>query len=398
MAKTANRRGFAIVAIVVITAAVLWALRPAAIGVETDPVRRGSLTASVVAEGRTRIRDVYVIAAPVDGDLERIAVEPGDALTPGASVARIWPIAPRPLDVRSRAEAEAGVAVARAAVARAEATERETASALTHAESELATAQTLSGAGVTAPKDFEHAGHEVQIRREAVGAARAAVATALAELRRAEAVVATGVGRSTRPATVVPSPVTGRVLRIVRESAGPVTAGAPLIEIGNTTDVEVVADLLTADALQVRPGAAASIRDWGGRDVIAARVRRVDPAAFTKVSALGLEEQRVRAVLDLGGPPPAGLGHNFRVTVSIDVWQGTNVLTIPSTALFRTGDRWAVFVIRDGRAHVTPVTPGSSDTTRTVIETGLSDGEAVVMQPSDVLSDGARVMDSRRTQ
>ena len=167
----------------------------------------------------------------------------------------------------------------------------------------------------------------------------------------------------------------------------------PLIEIGNTADVEVVADLLTADAMQVQAGATATLRDWGGArpgpGAIAARVRRVDPAAFTKVSALGVEEQRVPVVLDLVEPPPVGMGQDFRVTVSIAVWQGQQVL--PSTALFRTGDRWAVFRIRDSRADVTLVAPGPSDGTRTAIEDGLAEGDVVVIQPSDLLSDGARI-------
>lgn len=396
MTKRAARRGFGIAIALVAAVVVAWALRPTPIAVETMVARRGPLTASVVAEGRTRVKDLYVIAAPVDGELERVAVEPGDAVALGTVVVRIWPIAPRPLDVRSRAEAEAAVAAARAAVAQAEATEKEAAGALTHAESQLNTTRTLVSGSAAARNDLEHAEHEAEIRREAVEAARAAVQMARAELQRTEAVVATGIGRAARPSTLVPSPVRGRVLRLLRESAGPVTAGTPLVEVGNMTDIEVVADLLTADAIEVRPEAAASLRDWGGQGVIAARVRRVDPAAFTKVSALGLEEQRVRAVLDLVGPPPPGLGHDFRVTVSIDVWQGQNVLTVPSTALFRTGDGWAVFAIRDGRARLTLVAPGPSDTTRTVIENGLADGDAVIIQPSDVLSDGARVAKTRQ--
>jgi HlyD family secretion protein len=381
-------------AIAVATFAVAWALRPSPMVVETITAVRGPLTASVIAEGRTRVKSVYVVAAPVSGELERIAVEPGAVVAPGATVARIWPIAPTPLDARSRAEAEAAVTAARATVARAEAVEQEAAGALTHAASQLATARTLSSAGAVPPKDAEHAGHEMEIRREALGAARAALQAARAELQRAQALVATGQGPSARPATLVPSPVAGRVLRLLRESAGPVIAGTPLIEIGNTADVEVVADLLTAGAMEVQAGAAATLRDWGGPGAIAARVRRVDPAAFTKVSALGVEEQRVPVVLDVLGPP-RGLGHDFRVTVSIAVWQGQQVLTVPATALFRAGDRWAVFTVRDGRMQTTLVSPGRSDGTRTAIDRGLADGQEVVIQPSDRLRDGMRVAVTR---
>lgn len=365
-----TRRVTALLAVVIAVGGALWALRPSPISVETTVVTKGSLAATVVAEGKTRVKSLYVVAAPVDGDLERIAPEPGDPVSPGAVVARIWPISPRPLDVRSRSEAEAAVAAARASVTQAEAAEREAAAALTHAESQSITAQKLSGEGVVASKDSEHAGHEAQMRREALEVARAAVQTARAELQRAQAVVATTAGPTVRPATLVMSPVTGRVLRVLRESAGPVQAGTPLIEIGNTSDLEVAADLLTADAMRVHPGSAATLRDWGSGDPIPARVRRIDPAAFTKVSALGIEEQRVPVVLDLAGPPPRGLGHDFRVNAAIVTWQGENVLTVPSTALFRIGDRWAVFAVRDRRARLTDVTPGASDGSRTVIEKG----------------------------
>lgn len=396
MTGKAVRRGFGAVTLLLVAGAVMWALRPAPAAVETTVATRGPLTASVIAEGRTQVKDLYLVAAPVDGDLERIAVEPGEVIGPGTSLARIWPVTPRPLDARSRAEGDAVVAAARASVTVAEAAEKEAAGALVHAESQLATTRSLVSGSAAARNDLEHATHEADIRREALAAARAAVGAARADLRRAEAVVATSVQRPGRSATVVLSPVSGRVLRVLRESAGPLGAGTPLVEIGDTTLVEVAADLLTADAMKVRPGAAATVRDWGGTAPIAATVRRVDPAAFTKVSALGLEEQRVPVVLDLIGTPPAGLGHDFRVTVSIAVWEGKDVLTVPSTALFRSADHWEVFAIRDGRARTVPVTPGLSDEMRTVIEQGLSEGDVIVIQPSDLLSDGVRVAETRR--
>jgi HlyD family secretion protein len=183
---------------------------------------------------------------------------------------------------------------------------------------------------------------------------------------------------------------------VLHESAGPVVAGTPLLEIGNVDELEVTADLLTADAVQVTAGARAEIRSWGGPEPVRATVRRVDPAAFTKVSALGVEEQRVRTVLDVVEPQPVGPGHDFRVTVAIAVWTGNNVLRVPSTALFRRGNEWAVFVVRDGRAHITPVVIGRADDTRTVVERGLAEGDVVAVQPSDLLVDGARVSEAKR--
>lgn len=395
--RTTLRLSGTIIAVALVTALAV-ALRPRPVLVEVATVTRGPLTASVTAEGRTRVKDLYVVAAPVDGELERITHEPGDAVTRGTTVVRIWPMAPRPLDARSRAQAIAAVAAARATVARAEASEKEAAAALAHAESQFATARTLSREGVAASKDAEHAGHERQIRHDAVDAAQAAVQTARAELARADALLASNALPSERPASIVFAPVAGRVLRVLRESAGPVLAGTPLMEMGRSESIEVVADLLTADAMTVQPAATAIVREWGGAEPITARVRRIDPAAFTKVSALGLEEQRVPVVLDLVGPPPTGLGHDFRVSVSIAVWHGTNVLQVPSTALFRSGDQWAVFTVRDGRVRSTPVTPGRTDGSSTAISDGLAEGDVVVLQPSDLLSDGVRVQETQRVR
>ena len=376
---------------VTLVGAIAWALRPRPILVETAPVTRGTLEATVAAEGRTRLTDLFVVTAPVDGDLQRIAFKAGDAVSATTVLARLWPVTPRPLDVRSRAEALAAVAAARAAIERAEAAQQEAGGALAHAESQLATARALSNAGAVPAKDFEHAGHEVEIRGQALQASRAALDVARADLARAEAAAAVSTDRPARTTTEVRSPVSGRILRVLRQSAGPVAMGTPLVELGNVTTIEIVADFLTTDAVSVKPGAKATILDWGGPETLAARVRQVESGGFTKVSALGLEEQRVPIVVDLMSERPAALGNDFHVNVAIVVWTGRDVLTIPSTALFRVGENWAVFVVRDGRAHSQRVTVGRSDDTRTVIERGLDDGDDIVIQPSDALRDGIRV-------
>ena len=376
---------------VALVGGIAWALRPRPIVVETAKATRGVLDATVTAEGKTRVRDLFVVAAPVVGELERISFKAGDTVSPETVIARIWPVAPRPLDVRSRAEALAAVSAARAAIERAEATEKEAVGALAHAESQLATARTLSSSGAAAPKDSEHAGHEVEIRRQAVQASRAALNVARADLVRATAAAAVSTDQTGRTLTPVRSPASGRILRVLRESAGPVAAGTPLVQVGNVTVIEIVADFLTTDAMSVKPGAKAIIRDWGGSEALTARVRQIDPGAFTKVSALGLEEQRVPIVLDLVGERPPAFGNDFHVNVAIVVWAGHDVLTVPSTALFRMGESWAVFVVRDGRAQLRRVTVGKSDDTRSVVEKGLDAGEEVVIQPSDALQDGSRV-------
>jgi HlyD family secretion protein len=370
-------------------AAIVWALRPRPVEVEIVTAARGSLAATVSGEGKTRVIDLFDVAAPVDGQLVRITVQPGDAVTADAVVARIAPIASRPLDARSRAQAEAAVAEARAALARAQATEQEAAVAVEHADSELARDQKLAGNGALPAADAEHAGHLSSMRHHDLDAAHAAVQQARAELVRVNAVLAPG--DTADKAVDVTSPSSGHVLRVVRESAGPVAAGTPLVEIGDVTTLEVVADLLSTDAAAVRPGARATITGWGGQAPIAARVRRVDPAAFTKISALGLEEQRVHVVLDLVGAPPVGLGHDYRIDVAIVVWESKDALRVPSSALFRSGDRWAVYVVDDGDARVTPVDIGASDGAWTVATAGIHDGDAVIAEPSDAVRDGTRV-------
>jgi HlyD family secretion protein len=380
-----------------VVAGIVWALWPKPIEVETIRAERGPLAASVSGEGRTRVKQLYVVASPVDGELERISLQPGDPVDPATPLARIWPVASRPLDPRSRADALAAAEIARAAVTRAEATEKEAAVALEHAESERVRDEKLVEKGAIAAAEFEHQGHETQIRQRALEAARAATREARASLARATAVLAADKPRGPAPAAVVNPPVSGRILRVLRESAGPVAAGTPLVEIGDVAQLEVRADLLSSDAAQVRVGATARITGWGGKP-IAARVRKIEPAAFTKVSALGLEEQRVHVMLDLTEPPPRELGHDFRVDAAIVVWESNDVVRIPSTALFRDSDRWSVFVVKDGRARSVPVEIGASDGTWTAILNGLQESATVIAQPSDTIRDGTRVAPRARAE
>jgi HlyD family secretion protein len=377
-------------ALLALGAAAAWSLRPQPVPVTTARVERGTLAATVSGEGRTRVQDLYAISAPVDGELERVVVEPGDTVELNGVVADILPAASRPLDPRTRAQASAAVAGARAHLARAEAAEREARVAREHAESVFGRTQALARSGAVAPADAEHAGHEAEIRRRTAEAATAAVREARADLARALAALALELPR-TGQSIPVRAPAAGKILRVLRESAGPVGAGTPLVEVGDITRFELYADLLSSDAAAVRPGARATVTGWGGPRAIAARVRRVDPAAFTKVSSLGLEEQRVNVVLDLTEPPPPGLGHDYRVDVYIVVWEGRGVLRVPSTALFRADGRWAVFVLRDGRARETLVDAGPADGTWTVVNGGVREGEMVITQPADVIADGTRV-------
>jgi HlyD family secretion protein len=387
--KNLRRLVWLVVAVVALSG-LFWAIWPKPVAVETMVISRGPLAAAVSAEGKTRVRHLYEVSAPVDGTLERITVQPGDPVTPNSIVARIAPIASRPLDPRARAEAQAAVTAARAAVSRADAAEREAQVATEHAHSKLETSRNLAERGAVPRNEAVHAGHEAELRKRALEEARATARQARADLARASATVGATHGTSGDAVVEVRPPEAGRILRIVRESGGPIAAGAPLVEIGDVTELEVVADLLSSDAAEVAPGASATIMGWGGAP-LRARVRRIDPAGFTKVSALGLEEQRVHVILDLVDAPPPSLGHGFRVDARVVVWEGADVLRVPSTALFRHGQHWAVYAVRDGRARLVTVEVGRSDGTWTVIERGLASGDLVVIQPSDEVRDGTRV-------
>ncbi|HEU4727756.1 MAG TPA: HlyD family efflux transporter periplasmic adaptor subunit [Kofleriaceae bacterium] len=381
----------------VVIAGFAWALWPRPMEVETTRAERGTLTATVSSiDGRTRVKQVYVVSSPVDGELERITLQAGDPVDPATPIARIWPVASRPLDPRARADALAAADVARAEVTRAQATEQEAGVALEHAESERIRDDKLVASGAIPAAEAEHQRHQTEIRRRALEAARAATGEARAQLSRALASLGAGQPRGPTPAAIVNAPAAGRVLRVIRESAGPVAIGAPLVEVGDVTQLEIYADLLSSDAAQVRVGASARVTGWGGQP-LTARVRRIEPAAFTKVSALGLEEQRVHVVLDLTAPPPPELGHDYLVDVAITVWQGKDVVRVSSTALFRDGDHWAVFVVRDGRARAAPVEIGASDGTSTAVTRGLDAGAIVIAQPSDTISSGSRVASHARS-
>ena len=377
-------------AAIAVVAAIAWALWPKPVEVETTRASRGPLAATVSGDGRTRVKQLYVVASPVDGELERIALQAGDPVELTTGVARIWPAASRPLDPRSRADATAAVDVARAAVTRAEALEHEATVAFEHADSQRVRTEKLAGAGVSGAAEAEHQGHETEIRRRAVEAARAATREARAQLARANAIVSSDEPRGSAPAATVNAPIPGRVLRVIRESAGPVAIGTPLVEVGDVSRLEIVADLLSSDAAKVRSGARAWVTGWGGKPLVA-HVRKIEPAAFTKVSALGLEEQRVHVVLDLAEPPPPQLGHDYRIDVAIVVWESRDVVRVPATALLRDRDRWAVFVVEDGRARLAPVEIGASDGTWTAVTSGLAENAKVIVQPADTIRDGTRV-------
>lgn len=358
----------------------LWMLWPRAQAVDIAIIDRGEVVREITDEGRTRIHDVFVVAAPVGGELQRIELEPGDEVARGQVVAAITPADPALLDARIAAEMRAGVGVARSALAAAEA-EAE----LTRRDQERISALAAEGFASRAALDNANA---------SLRSARANVSAARAELQRALA--AAGGGELARSRVEVRSPAAGRILRLLQESETIVPAGAPLIEIGNPGELEIVAEFLSQDAILLRVGARAWVENWGSDTPIPARISRIEPYAHTKISALGVEEQRVNVIVrldDPAGAPP--LGHQFRVDVRAVVSERANVLRVPVDALVRDGDTWAVFRVASGRARLQPISVGDGGERYRAVRDGLSEGDRIVVFPGDALEDGARVRASR---
>jgi HlyD family secretion protein len=378
---------------VVIGSLIAIALWPSAVTVDVAPVSRGPLVVTIDEEGRTRVRDRFVVAAPVTGRVLRIELEPGDRVARGDVVARLQPESPPLLDARMRAEANAAVDNTQASLGHARAEEQRARAALAQAQRDLARTRRLTAAGVMTAQDLEAREADALVAEEAVNAAAFAVRAASAEVERAQARVGTSVSARGGGAVVVKSPADGVVLQRLRESESVVPAGEPLIEIGDPTQIEIVTDLLSTDAVRVRPGARAMIEQWGGETALAATVRRIEPAGFTKVSALGVEEQRVNVVLDFvdGGEECASLGDAYRVETRIVLWEAPNVLKVPTNALFRDNTQWAVYVVSGGRARRTIVEIGHQTAQEAEVLDGLSEGANVIVHPGDLVRDGARI-------
>jgi HlyD family secretion protein len=385
-----NRRflwGLAVVA--ALLAVALW---PRALPVDTAQATRGPMGVTVDEEGETRVRDVFVVSAPVAGRMERIELEPGDAVVRGSTVlARLTPGDPALLDARSRAELASSVDAARAALGQAQAERDEAATALARARSARQRIERVHGKGVVSDDEFDEAETAVRTAEEASRAAEFNAARAEYELRVARA-------RLARPedggrTLVLTAPVDGVVLKRHRESAGVVSMGELLLEIGDPGRLEVVADLLSTDAVRVSEGDAVRLEHWGGETPLKARVRRVEPGGFMKVSALGVEEQRVNVRIDFEAPPETmrRLGDGYRVEVRIVIWQQPDVLRVPIGALFRHGDRWALFVVEGGRARLSTVGIGQRNSQEAQVIEGIDPGDEVVVHPPDTLRDGMRI-------
>src|SRR4051812_225079 len=362
------RRKLPWLGLVLLVGLIVAGMWPRALPVESTKVTVGTLRSSVNEEGKTRIRHRYIVSAPVAGQVRRIPFKAGGELQSTQTVvAVIDPIAPALLDARSQALAEARRDTAFAQLERARA-------AHTFATSELRRNEKLSREKTVSPQEFE----QVQWRE---AAASREVAAAEATLRQAEAELLefSGSTNAVRAPIELRAPVCGRVLKVFEESARPVTAGTPLLEVGDPGDLEVIIEVLSRDGAAIRPGTPVELDQWGGPEPLKAKVRYVEPAAFTKVSALGVEEQRVYVVADLLAPPQErpGLGDNFRVEARIITWESARTLKAPSGAIFRRGQEWHTYLIENGRAHLRPVKVGRSSGAETEIIEGLKEGDEV---------------------
>ncbi|MGE0448540.1 MAG: efflux RND transporter periplasmic adaptor subunit [Vicinamibacterales bacterium] len=387
-----NRRLW--IAVVVVGGLLAVALWPTTVPIDTAVAARGPLRVTIDEEGRTRVRDRFVVAAPIAGRVLRIALEPGDHVQKGDVVARLQAEPPSLLDTRTRAESQAALDSARATLGRAQADEQRARTTLAQAQRELTRTRELAAENLATAQQLDTRDAEVRAAQEQVNAAEFAVRAASAEIARARARldpggVAPGAGRE----IPVVSPADGVVLRRIRESESSVPAGEPLLEIGDPSQLEIVVDLLSMDAVRVQPGARALVEQWGGERTLEARVRRVEPSGFTKISALGVEEQRVNVILEFVDPVGAwqALGDGYRVEARIVMWESPDVLKVPTGALLRTGEQWAVYVVRDGRAVLTTVTLGHQNGQEAEVESGLDPGAVVILHPGDTVTNGVRV-------
>lgn len=368
--------------------ALVWLLLPDPIPVEVSRVTAGPLQVTVEEDGETRARDRFVLSAPVSGRVARIELHEGDAVARDQIVAEIWPL---PLSAREREEQLARIGSAEALAREAAERVRRAQAEYDQARRQRQRMEQLVAGGFVSKQDAEEAQVDETTKANELEAARFRLRSAQADARAARAaLLATDTARGGTARVLVRSPIAGKVLRIPERSDRVVDAGTPLITIGDPQNLEIVIDLISTDAVKVRAGMPVLLEGWGGDKPLRARVRVVEPFGFTKISALGVEEQRVNVIADFVDPP-GRLGDGYRVEAKIIVWSGENVLKVPVSALFRHGESWAVFVIEDGRARRRAIQIDQRGSLEAEIVQGLKPGETVIRHPSNDITDGTRV-------
>jgi HlyD family secretion protein len=385
-------------ALLSVAALIVVALMPDAVPVDVVEVTRAPLVVTVDEDGRARVKNRHVVSAPLSGSLARIELRPGDEVQAGKIIARIVPLEAPLLDVRSRGQAEARVAAALAAQRQAKAQIERAEAALEFAQSNAARMEQVTERGAGTQLQLEQARLQARTAAAELESARFGATVADYEVRMARAILGrlSGKGGAAEEQFEVPAPVTGRVLKVMQESEGVVQAGSPLLEIADPSALEVAVDVLTRDAVRIAPGNRVALDRWGG-PTLDGRVRLVEPSAFSRTSALGVEEQRVNVVIDLIDPRErwAALGDGYRIEAHIVVWENEDVLQVPPSSLFRQDGGWAVYRVRDGRAELVPVTLGERTSRAVEVTSGLDAGDEVVAHPSDRVQGGVTIAPRR---
>jgi HlyD family secretion protein len=393
-----------VIVIAIIAAAIAGGyvlLKPQPLLVETTEVTRGPITITVDEDGKTRIRERYIVSAPVAGQLSRIQLDAGDPVQARETeVASLLPTDPAMLDARSQAEATARLNAAKAAVKRAETQMQQAKTMFDLSDKKFSRLSKLREENAISQDEYEIQEADYLARKQDIVAAEFAMEIAQFEMQVANSALThvseTGDGQQQLEPFVILSPIDGKVLRVFQESSTVVAAGDQLMEIGDPGNLEIIVDVLSTDAVRIRQGAAVSIHHWGEDQPLQGTVRLVEPAAFTKVSSLGVEEQRVNVLVDFTTPPDQRktLGDNFRVETLITIEQHPDVLLVPANALFRNHSGWALFVVQDDRAILTKVEIGLRNADYAEILSGLAAAQRVINYPSDKIQDGALVKES----
>jgi HlyD family secretion protein len=396
MKAQTRRRVFVVTVGVLVTLALVYGFMPKPVSVDAVAAGRGPLRVTVEEEGRTRVKDRFVVSAPVPGYLRRIYLEVGDVVSKGRQIAVLEPLRSTVLDPRSRAEAEASAASAKAVLDAAKEKVRAAAADAEYARERNIRMKKLFEGGFVSRDDLEQSDSEAKKAEATRLSAEAAVTAAQADLERAQSVLRYSAAEHApggEKTVIVRAPVSGRVLKLHRESEGVVNSGDPLVDIGNPRLLEVKAEVLSADAVKIRKGTPVVFERWGGDKPLSGRVRIVEPAGFTKISSLGVEEQRVLVIMDFTSPAEVweGLGDAYRLDTSFIIWEGKDVLQAPASALFRKGEDWALFTIENKRARFRKVEVGHRNGLAAEILAGLKEGEMVIAHPDDEVKAGARV-------
>jgi HlyD family secretion protein len=382
-------------AALLIVVAIIYGFMPKPVAVDVMPVARATLQVTVEEEGRTRVIDRYAISAPVAGYAQRIELDVGDSVQQGQPLVALEPLPSTVLDPRSRAQAQAQVAGAEAALLAAQ--ENATAARASHdfAKAEYERIKELCKTQCVSQTEEDKAAAEARRAAANLRSARFAVEVARHELEAAKTTLqySAAKGSQTPDKVVITSPINGSVLKINRESEGVIAVGQTLIEVGNPRALEVVVEALSADAVRMAPGTRIRFARWGGEQDLEGVVRVVEPVGFTKVSALGVEEQRVLVIADITSPTEQWqrLGDGYRVEASFILWEEPDVLQIPASSLFRYQDGWAVFVMQNDRAVRKVVEIGQRNGLSAQVLAGLKQGELVITHPDDSIEDGVEV-------